>query len=70
MLVGFDSEDVGFDIESKAFALALGAGFHGELDCAGDFVGIHDLESLLALSVLAGDQSAEPEQTLKSREDT
>lgn len=70
VLVRFDGEDVGFDIESEAFTLALRAGFDGELDCASDLVGVHDLESLLALGALAGDQSAEPEQTLKSREDT
>lgn len=70
MLVRFNGEDVGFDIESEAFTLALRAGFDGELDCAGDLVGVHDLESLLALCVLAGDQSAEPEQTLKCRENT
>ncbi len=65
VLVGFNGEDIRFDIKSEALALALGAGLDGEFHCARYLVRVHDLESFFALSVLTGYKCAKPEDSLQ-----
>jgi hypothetical protein len=64
VFVRFNGENVRFDIKGKAFTLALRAWFHRELDCASDFIGIHNLETFLAFGILASNKSSKPEQSL------
>ena len=70
VLVRVNSETFRLNVKRETFTLGLRAWLYCELNCAGDLVGVDNLEALLSsFWVLRGYHSSEPEDILLHREE-